>query len=863
MTTCTTCPYCGVGCGVLATVDGRIKGDPEHPSNFGRLCSKGSALAETTDLEGRITTPLIGKKQASWNTALDLVADKFTASIRDYGPDSVGFYVSGQILSEDYYVANKLIKGYIGSANIDTNSRLCMASSVAGHKRAFGTDTVPGNYQDLDNADLIVLVGSNLAWCHPILYQRILTAKKARPKLKIINIDPRRTASSADADLHLSIRPDTDSVLFNGLLAEIVTRQAVNDAYVSAHVDGFDDALKTAKASNLASTGLSPDDIQTFYDLWIGTEKVVTVFSQGVNQSVVGTDKVNSIINCHLATGRIGRAGMGPFSVTGQPNAMGGREVGGLANMLACHLDIENSEHRQAVQQAWNSPVICSKPGLKAVDMFQACESGKIKALWIISTNPVVSMPDSNAIIRALETVPFCVVSDITNTDTTALADVILPATAWGEKTGTVTNSERRISMQRQFLPTPGHCRPDWQIICDVAQRMGWQDGFDYSGPAEIFREYAALSGVAASFGKDFDISGLASLSNEQYAAFKPVQWPVPASGQAGGRFFSDGGFFHPDGKARMLPILTDPVVKPAGLRLNSGRIRDQWHTMTRSGKSARLSQHLTEPFVEIHPDDAADLEVQDGGLLEVRSNLGVAIMRTVVTENTQAGMIFAPMHWSGENSSAGRINAVVPGICDPVSGQPATKGSYVLVQAFNPCWYGFAASTTPIQPDLDYSAIARTSTGWSCEMAGLQDVNDWEQQARKILGIRGGNASIMSDLARGTVRIAIHQGNTLRGVFFASGRPLKIARNLVTSLIDSDENSLNALAGKAGADRPDVGRIVCACNNVGVNTILAALQDGATSVPALGACTQAGTNCGSCISELQSIIDFHAAKIA
>ena len=364
----TTCPYCGVGCGVLAAPDGTIKGDPDHPANYGRLCSKGSALGETIDLEGRLLHPKVGGQRASWDFALDLVAEKFSTAIAEYGRDSVAFYASGQLLTEDYYVANKLMKGFIGSANIDTNSRLCMASSVAGHKRAFGTDTVPGTYEDLEQADLIVLVGSNLAWCHPVLFQRIAAAKEGRPGMRSGNIDPRRTATTDLADIHMQIAPDGDVALFNGLLAYLAEHRAFDDGYVAAHVNGLDDAVASAQVTDLQDTGLSVNELVHFYALWAGTQKVVTIYSQGVNQSQSGTDKVNAILNCHLATGRIGRPGMGPFSVTGQPNAMGGREVGGLANMLANHLDIENAEHRDAVQTFWQSPAICAEPGLKAVD---------------------------------------------------------------------------------------------------------------------------------------------------------------------------------------------------------------------------------------------------------------------------------------------------------------------------------------------------------------------------------------------------------------------------------------------------------------------------------------------------------------
>ena len=528
----TTWPYCGVGCGVLAGADGTIKGDPDHPANFGRLCSKGTALGETIDLEGRLLHPQINGERADWGTAIDLVARKFAAAIEEHGPESVAFYASGQLLTEDYYVANKLMKGFIGAANIDTNSRLCMASSVAGHKRAFGTDTVPGTYEDLEKADLIVLVGSNLAWCHPVLYQRIAAAKDARPDLRVVNIDPRCTATTDLADMHLQIAPDGDIALFNGLLTYLADSESLDTGFTTRHVNGTSAAITAARASDPSQSGLTPQELAEFYALWAKTEKVVTVYSQGVNQSRSGTDKVNAILNCHLASGRIGRPGMGPFSVTGQPNAMGGREVGGLANMLANHLELDNADHRQLVRDFWHSPTICTKAGLKAVDLFKACDSGQIKALWIMSTNPAVSMPDSDGVAAAIAKVPFVVTSDIMEkTDTNDLAHVLLPAMGWGEKDGTVTNSERRISRQRAFLPAPGDARPDWQIVSDVARRMGFGDAFAYEKPADIFAEYVALDGAAAHIARDLDLSIFA---DADYAKLIPTQWP-----RNGHRFFA------------------------------------------------------------------------------------------------------------------------------------------------------------------------------------------------------------------------------------------------------------------------------------------------------------------------------------
>ena len=460
----TTCAYCGVGCGVAARVSGErqveIKGDPDHPANFGKLCSKGTHLGETVGLEGRLLYPEVGGKRASWNRAIAHVARGFAQAIRDHGPDSVAFYVSGQLLTEDYYVANKLMKGFIGSANIDTNSRLCMSSAVAAHTRAFGEDIVPCTYEDLDNADLIVLVGSNTAWCHPVVYQRIVAARTERGT-KVVVIDPRRTETCADADLHLALRPGSDIALFNGLLADCRDNGLLDQDYLTEHVAVPEDFWATLDACGLAETAEACDvpirDLAAFYELFAANPRTITLFSQGINQSIRGTDQGNAIINLHLATARIGKPGAGPFSITGQPNAMGGREVGGLATTLAAHRDFA-PENRADVQRFWSSPTIAEKPGLKAVDLFRQLRNGKIKALWVMATNPAVSMPDAALVREALATCPLVVISDcIADTDSSRLAQVKLPALAWGEKDGTVTNSDRTISRQRGFLPAALH----------------------------------------------------------------------------------------------------------------------------------------------------------------------------------------------------------------------------------------------------------------------------------------------------------------------------------------------------------------------------------------------------------------------
>ncbi len=854
-----TCPYCGVGCGVLLrqTGDGgtSVRGDPDHPANFGRLCSKGAALGETVGLDGRLLTPRVNGAVAGWDETLQLVADRFRHTVAEHGPDSVAFYVSGQMLTEDYYVANKLMKGFIGSANIDTNSRLCMASTVAGHKRAFGTDTVPGTYEDLEEADLVVLVGSNLAWCHPVLHQRLLAAKAARGT-RIVVIDPRRTASCDSADLHLPLQIGSDVALFNRLLAAIYEGGALDKEYLR-HVDGFDDTLARALNDAGAPTGLSEDQIARFCRMWLSQEKVVTVFSQGVNQSSAGTDKVNAILNCHIATGRIGKPGMGPFSVTGQPNAMGGREVGGLANTLACHLDLENADHRAAVRAFWDAPHIPEKPGLKAVDLFRSVAEGRIKALWVMHSNPAVTLPEADAVRDAIATCDFTVVSDITaDTDTARLAHVLLPASAWSEKSGTVTNSDRTISRQRAIRAAPGEARPDWWHMAEVGRRMGWPRAFDYSGPAEIFREYAALSGIAGGFGRDFDISGLADLPNADYDALAPQRWPVAA--RQGGRFFADGRSFHPNGRMRMVPVSwREPAGRHAPrfpFRLNTGRIRDQWHTMTRTGLSPRLSAHLAEPFAEIHPEDATRLGIASDTLVDITSPTGRAILRAQITDAVQPRTIFTPMHWTGETAPSGRIDALVAAATDPISGQPESKAAICAVAPFSAAFHAFAISDGPLSPQADYWARARTRSGWRAELAGRAVPADWEDWARSLFGLPDATAEVVSDPARGIARLAFHEDGRLRAALFAGPEPLGLQRDHLAGLPGTE--APHTLTGRSPAHLSDPGPILCACFDVGVNTILTAIEtDGLMSVEAIGAALSAGTNCGSCRPEIAALL--------
>jgi len=874
----TTCPYCGVGCGVVIEHDAahaiRVKGDPEHPANLGRLCSKGSALADTMGLEGRLLKPEVAGMPTSWDKALDHVAARFSNTIAEHGPDSVAFYVSGQLLTEDYYVANKLMKGYIGSGNIDTNSRLCMSSSVAGHKRAFGEDIVPGCYEDFEIAELIVLAGSNLAWCHPVLFQRIAAAKKNNPRLQVISIDPRRTASCDIADLHLPLKPGSDVMLFNGLLHALRKNDQLDYVYLENHVSGFAAALEAAKA-NCASIpvvaqacGLKEEDVARFYH-WFGrTEKTITAWSQGVNQSSSGSDKVNAIINVHLATGRIGKPGMGPFSLTGQPNAMGGREVGGLANQLAAHMDLDNPEHWHTVSAFWQAPNLAKRPGLKAVDLFNAVGEGRIKALWIIATNPVVSLPDVRHVRRALGNCPFVVVSDCeNNTDLKPYAHVRLPALGWGEKDGTVTNSERRISRQRAFLPAPGEAKADWWALTQVACRMGFGPAFDYQHPQQIFIEFAKLSGYRNNGERLLNLSGLQQLDIPAYNTLQPIQWPVrQANGYGGQRLFHDGHFSHHDGKARMLELTPQPVGNPGSASypfvLNTGRIRDQWHTMTRTARSPRLNQHLSEPYAELHPDDAGQIGLKDGELAHLKSRWGDALARVKISGDQQRGSVFMPMHWNDQFARHGLVNALVNPVVDRVSGEPEFKHTPIAVEPYRPAWHGFLIAREAISIDAaaEYCAQQRGDGYFLYALAGKPMIVDSAAWAKSMLYRTGHEYLEYADIAAGRYRCATLHNNRLMSCLFISREHQLPERAWLISLFAETSLTTTArmavLAGKPPMAHEDIGRIVCACYSVGANTVTKAIrQHGYSGVEQLGQALKAGTGCGSCLPELRTLL--------
>ncbi|MEH3123588.1 MAG: molybdopterin-dependent oxidoreductase [Sphingomonas phyllosphaerae] len=850
----TTCAYCGVGCGILATRTGErsvaIQGDPDHPANRGRLCSKGTHLGETVGLEGRLLTPMIGDKAASWDKALDLVARRFRETIARHGPNSVAFYVSGQLLTEDYYVANKLMKGFIGSANIDTNSRLCMSSAVAGHLRAFGEDVVPAAYDDLDAADLIVLVGSNTAWCHPIVYQRIMAAREARDT-RLVVIDPRRTETAEGADLHLAIRPGSDVALMNGLLAHCRREGLTDDGQLDVP-DDFWDAI--ARDGDLWSTArtcdVPPADLNRFFELFAATPRTVTVFSQGINQSLRGTDQVNAILNVHLATGRIGKPGAAPFSITGQPNAMGGREVGGLATTLAAHMDFA-PDNVARVGRFWAAPSMATKPGLKAVDLFRAVDEGRIKALWIMATNPAVSMPDATRVRDALAACPFVVVSDVVaRTDTSDHAHVRLPAAGWGEKDGTVTNSDRTISRQRAVLPLPGDAKPDWWIVSQVARRMGWASHFAYDRPADIWREHARLSLYQNGGERLFALPGHAGTSNAGYDAMTPFRW--------GGTPFADGRYPTPTGRARLVTPQPAPIAAPLKqwpMTLNTGRYRDQWHTMTRTGLSPKLARHRDEPLVEVHPSDADALGLVDGGLARVATPQGASLYRVALSEGQRVGELFVPIHWTDHVAKGGRTGLLSRPLVDPHSGQPGFKATPAAITSVATEWRAFAilrTSAPPPLPDALWATRVAVPAGWMIELAGNGD-----PAALQAL-LPSGERVEAQDRARGTWRAAVlEQGRLAACLFLARDGSLPPRDWLIRQLGEAAGPAV--LAGRAPGAAVDRGPIVCACFDVGMKTIVAAIaEQRLTDVAAIGKALGAGTNCGSCRPALARLVTDH-----
>jgi ferredoxin-nitrate reductase len=690
----TTCSYCGVGCGIIVKKDANntvfVEGDKDHPVNKGMLCSKGMNLHYVAnDISDRILYPEMRwsrshpRARVSWDDALDRAAGVFKSIIKKHGPDSVAFYVSGQSLTEEYYIANKLTKGFIGTNNIDTNSRLCMSSAVVGYKKTFGEDSVPISYDDIELADTFLITGANPAWCHPILFRRIEKRKEENPDVQVIVIDPRKTDSANFADIHLQLLPGTDVVLYNAIGRCLYKRGLIDEDFINNHTEGFEDykdlIFKTSLKQASKLCGVPERDIQKAADT-IGLSKgFISMWAMGLNQSVVGTDKNVSLLNLSLITGQVGKPGAGPFSLTGQPNAMGGREVGGMANLLAVHKDLGNEEHRREVAQFWGVDKISPKPGLTATEMFDALESGKLKAVWIACTNPLVSLPNLNRVEKAMKNAKFVVVQEISHkSDTVAFADLVLPAAGWLEKEGTMTNSERRISYLPKEIEPPGEARPDVEIFCDFAQRMGFR-GFNFNSSEEIYDEYVSMTK-----GTNIDVSFLNydRLKNEG-----TFQWPVPEHRHPGTpRLFEDKKFYTPSQKAQFnLPsTIENTSVKPNEdfpLILTTGRVRDQWHTMTKTGKVSRLKTHYPTPVLEIHPVDAFLNKVKDNDITEINSENGVVRVRAKITDTIKKGVVFLPMHWGKQlQSDLNRANNLTNTLVDPISKEPDLKFTRVSV---------------------------------------------------------------------------------------------------------------------------------------------------------------------------------------
>ncbi|MFD1000707.1 molybdopterin-dependent oxidoreductase [Ohtaekwangia kribbensis] len=693
----TTCSYCGVGCGMVVKKDRRgkitVEGDKDHPVNKGMLCSKGMNLHYAMqDRSDRLLYPEMRYsrnhpyQRVTWDQAIQRAAAVFKSITQTYGPDSVGFYVSGQCLTEEYYVVNKLVKGFLGTNNIDTNSRLCMSSAVAGYAKTLGEDSVPVSYEDIELADCFLITGANPAWCHPILFRRIEAHKQANPDVKIIVVDPRKTQTCALADLHLQITPGTDIYLYNAIARILIENGEVDYDFISRHTEDFekyrDSVFKYTVEEAALNCDVPVNDIHTAASYIAASKGFLTLWAMGLNQSVIGVNKNIALISLNLITGHIGKPGSGPFSLTGQPNAMGGREVGGLATMLAAHRSYANPKHREEVAAFWGVPSLSEKPGLTATQMIEALERGDLKAIWIICTNPLVSLPDSRRVEAALKKARFVVVQDISRkSDTVEFADLILPAAGHFEKEGTMTNSERRVSHLNKVVDAPGEALPDVDILCRFANEMGFS-GFNYTSVGDIYEEHARLTK-----GTNLDVSGL----TYQYLKEEgTVQWPVPEKGHKGTpRLFADHQFFTPSRKAKFHALddpqnLSEPVTKDLPLILTTGRIRDQWHTMTKTGKVNKLRQHIDKPFVEIHPHDAMLRNISDGDIVEVDNFRGSVRVSARVTEDVKKGVIFIPMHWGKIlQKDLGRANNLTSDLVDPVSKEPDFKFSAVEVRKY------------------------------------------------------------------------------------------------------------------------------------------------------------------------------------
>jgi assimilatory nitrate reductase catalytic subunit len=939
-----TCPYCGVGCGVIIQSKGNqitgVRGDPDHPANFGRLCTKGSTLHLTASplvaQQTRLLQPMRRmnrhvnrneKPQAiSWDSAMDFAVEGFAQIIRDHGPDSVGFYVSGQLLTEDYYVFNKLAKGLVGTNNIDTNSRLCMSSAVAGYKQTLGADAPPTCYDDVNHAQCIFIVGSNTSYAHPILFRRIEDAKKANPALKIIFCDPRKTDTAGIADLYLPIQPGTDVMLFNGMLHIMLWEGWTDAAYIANHTNGFEALKATVRdytpdlvaqtcglrkedlfAAAKMFAGASDDAGTATSDGPVGRKPTLSLYCQGLNQSTSGTAKNAALINLHLATGQIGKPGAGPFSLTGQPNAMGGREVGGLANLISAHRDMANPAHRAEVETLWGldklGRTVPHQPGKTAVEMFQAAADGEIKALWIACTNPAQSMPDQATVRRALERAEIVVVQEaFATTATCAYADLLLPATTWGEKDGTVTNSERRISRVRPAVATPGETRHDWAIAVDFARRLeeigvGSSTLFPYQTPEQIWNEHRE-----STRGRDLDITGMSYAMLEQNG---PQQWPYPQGATTGKtRLYEDAIFPTPDGKAKFANTVYKPLAEPRESRypfsLTTGRLRDQWHGMSRTGTLGRLFGHVAEPAIQMHPQDMARRLLKEGDLVHVTSKRGSILVPLQASNEVGMSQAFMAMHWGEEYlsgvGSTGQplagVNALTTSAYCPSSKQPELKHAAVKILKAELPWSMLAMAWLPdaqvlgarealVQmmrlfpfaacvPFSRHTALGEPARARSGVLfrAAAHDAPPAELLARMeaLLGLDGKDTLRYADRKRGQHRVAklVRTGDHAELQGFVLAGDTSAEAWIKTVLQDElPAQAYGRLLLVPGAKAPVAvharGKQICSCFDVTDEAITSGLAKCKGNEDArlaqLQSALKCGTNCGSCLPEVKRMV--------
>ena len=887
------CCYCGTGCGVLIETDAggitSVRGDPAHPANGGRLCTKGTTLALAAQTGGRAQFPEwrenrhAARARVSWETALEIAAEHFAAIIREHGPDAVGFYISGQLLTEDYYVFNKLAKGLIGTNNVDTNSRLCMSSAVAGYKATLGADAPPGCYDDIEQAGVIFISGSNTAFAHPILFRRIEAARAANPDLKLIVVDPRRTDTADAADLHLSILPGTDVALYHAMLNVMLWEELIDRDYIAAHTAGWEALRETVR--NYTPEKMAPvcgvpaaDIVQAAR--WFAAGPTLSLYCQGLNQSSCGTDKNAALINLHLATGQIGKPGAAPFSLTGQPNAMGGREVGGMATLLSAHRDLNNPVHRQEVARLWGVESVPERPGKTAVEMFEAARSGEIKALWIACTNPAQSMPDQTLIHEALSAAEFVVLQEaFADTETAPYADLLLPAATWGEREGTLTNSERRISRVRAAVAPPGEARPDYDIVMAFAQRLGaklQRDAerlFPYTCAEDIFNEHRE-----STRGRDLDISGLS------YAMLDaaPQQWPLPEGAARGkARLYEDGVFPTADGRAQFYNAPYKPVAEVIDARyplhLNTGRLRDQWHGMSRTGKVARLFAHVDTPLLSMSRRDMELRRLGDGDLVHVKSRRGALVMQIEASEGLRPGQCFVPMHWGGRFMNGLGVNTLTMPVFDPVSKQPELKHAAIQVSKADLPWRmaalcvgNGAALLETVQPllracDFGVAALAgRDKDVLTLRIAHASPLPDaMIAELDRLLNLDDALAVMQYEDSRSGIskRVRVDQGCVTAARLTGETAAFEWLKEMVVEGAEAAPLRAWVLAPVARPPEGGVGRgrVICNCLNVSEADIVAQIEQGA-DFAALQERLRCGTECGSCVPELKRMLHTHRA---